>query len=49
MDRRDTRRKLGIAIGVGVALAGLAAAMVVLIRRLRREQAAKVPPAPEPV
>ncbi len=49
MDGKDRGRKLGIAVGVGIALAGLAAAVVLLIRRLRRERAAKVPPAPEPV
>jgi magnesium-transporting ATPase (P-type) len=49
MDSKDRRRKLGIAFGVGVALAGLAAAIALLIRRLRREQAGKVQPAPEPV
>ena len=49
MDSRDRRRKFGIAIGVGVALAGLTAAIALLIRHLRRERAEKVPPAPEPV
>jgi magnesium-transporting ATPase (P-type) len=49
MDSNDRWRKLGIAIGVGVALAGLAAAIALLIRRLRKERDGKVPPAPEPV
>jgi magnesium-transporting ATPase (P-type) len=49
VDSRDRRRKLGIAVGVGVALAGLAAAIALLIRHLRRERAGRVPPAPEPV
>jgi magnesium-transporting ATPase (P-type) len=49
MDSKDSRRRFGIAIGVGVALAGLAVAIALLIRRLRRERADELPPAPEPV